>query len=289
MGRKSYYLLVIAVVIIALLIIIPYEVTILRRNEVEEPVRELEVEDIEAEVDLEDVIDLERLDDEITLDTDDLEARLDEVEKHLVAAEERDPVTDLKITHTEKTSAEPDFASVTMAVENRGEDIDEIFVENRNIMAEAREQLGEEFGLDFETLMYQLRRYDDEQYIVANRIKTEIEELDKLGEIIDQAVDAGINRVEDISYDIKDRGTIQKNTTADAISSIKAKAGRITAEFGSPEYRFKEVEIDDDFSVHQSRSFVHYDVRAEEAAAAGTEITPGDIEIKTTVRAVVEF
>lgn len=289
MGKKGYYLIIVLVVLVALAIILPYEVTILRRGQVEETAPIVTEEDVDFDtVELDEIIDIDELEQDLAPETADLEAQMEDLEQRLIAAEERELKTEMKISHTERKEVEPDLASMILGVENRGDDVEETYTENSKTMQEAREALAEEFDLEFETLTYRLRQDQEEQYIVTNRIKTEITDLDLLGEIIDLAVQKGINKLEDIDYQISEREQYQIETTSEAIARIEDKAGRISAEFGSPEYRFKEIEIEDDFSGNTVRP-VHFSARVEAMDREPVEITPGNIEFTTRIRAIVEF
>ncbi len=289
MGRKGYYLIIVLVVLVALAIILPYEVTILRRDQVEDPETVVTEEDVDFDtVDLDQVIDMEELEQELAPDTTELEAQMEDLEQRLVAAEERELMTDLKISHTEKKEVEPDMTSIILGVESSGDNVQEVYEENSQAMNEARQALTEEFELEFETLTYRIRQDQEEQYIVTNRIKTEITDLNQVGSVIDLALQEGINRIEDIDYQLSERKQYQIETTNEAIARIEEKAGRIAAEFGSPEYRFAEIEIEDDFSGNTVRP-VHFSARAEALDREPVEITPGTIEFTTRIRAIVEF
>ncbi len=289
MGRKGYYLIIALVIVISLAIILPYEVTILRRNEVGEPDPVVTEEDVDFNtVDMEEIIDIDELEQELAPETADLEAQMEDLEQRLIAAEERELMTDLKISHTERKEVEPDLASLVMGVENRGDTVETIYEDNRRAMNEARQALEDEFDLEFETLTYRMRQDREEKYVVTNRIKTEVTDLDLLGEIIDLALEEGINLVENIEYGFSEKEQMQIETTSEAIASMEEKAGRIAADFGSPEYRFKEIEIEDDFSGSSMRSMYLAD-SAVAMEREPVEITPGSIEFTTRIRAIVEF
>ena len=289
MGRKGYYVVIGVVLVVALAIIVPHEITVLRRNQVDEPETEVVEDELDMEaLALEDIIEIEDLEEELTIDTSELEESMEEMREELVAAEERKLTTDLKISHRETQMVAPDKASLILAVQSRGEEIADVYEENAEAMDQARQALAEEYGLEFETLAYQIRQDEDEQYVVANRIKTTVDDLEILGDVIDLAIAEGINRLDNIEYDIENREQVQIETTNQAIEEIENKAERITGQFGAEEYRFDEIRIDDDFGTNTVRP-VHYTATAEDLAREAVEITPGDIEFTTRIEAVVEF
>ncbi len=289
MGRKGYYVVIGVVLVVALAIIVPYEITVMRRNHVDEPEPEVVEDELDMEaLALEDIIEIEDLEEELTIDTTELEESMEEIREELVVAEERELTTDLKISHRETQMVAPDKASLVLAVQNRGEEIAEVYEENAAAMNQARRALTEEYGLEFETLAYQIRQDEDEQYVVANRIRTTVDDLEILGDVVDLAISEGINRLDNIDYDIENREQVQIETTNQAIEKIENKAERITGQFGAEDYRFAEIRVDDDFGTNTVRP-VYYTATAEDLAREAVDITPGDIEFTTRIEAVVEF
>lgn len=289
MGRKGYYVVIGVVLVVALAIIVPYEITVMRRNHVDEPEPEVVEDELDMEaLALEDIIEIEDLEEELTIDTTELEESMEEIREELVVAEERELTTDLKISHRETQMVAPDKASLVLAVQNRGEEIAEVYEENAAAMNQARRALTEEYGLEFETLAYQIRQDEDDRYVVANRIRTTVDDLEILGDVVDLAISEGINRLDNIDYDIENREQVQIETTNQAIEKIENKAERITGQFGAEDYRFAEIRVDDDFGTNTVRP-VYYTATAEDLAREAVDITPGDIEFTTRIEAVVEF
>lgn len=289
MGRKGYYVVIGVVLVVALAIIVPYEITVMRRNHVDEPEPEVVEDELDMEaLALEDIIEIEDLEEELTIDTTELEESMEEIREELVVAEERELTTDLKISHRETQMVAPDKASLVLAVQNRGEEIAEVYEENAAAMNQARRALTEEYGLEFETLAYQIRQDEDDRYVVANRIRTTVDDLEILGDVVDLAISEGINRLDNIDYDIENREQVQIETTNQAIEKIENKAEMITGQFGAEDYRFAEIRVDDDFGTNTVRP-VYYTATAEDLAREAVDITPGDIEFTTRIEAVVEF
>ncbi|SDL60276.1 SIMPL domain-containing protein [Halarsenatibacter silvermanii] len=288
MGRKGYYILIGLVLVAVMLIILPQEMTLLRRDEAPAEVAEIENSPEEEAIAPENMVDIDELEEEFELDTGELEERMEAVEKQLVAAEERDKETEIEISHRETLEVSPELAEITMAVENQGEDISEVHSENAAQLNEARSLLSDEYDLEFETLAFRIRQDRDDNYIVINLIKTEITELDKLGEIIDSSVEAGINRIDSIDYDLVERAEVQSRATSQAIEEIKAKAEEITAEFGGADYRFSRIKIDDGIKAGSFSPF-ESGLRAETMADGTPDITPGDIEVTTEIEATVKY
>ena len=289
MGRKGYYVVIGVVLVVALAIIVPYEITVMRRNHVDEPEPEVVEDELDMEaLALEDIIEIEDLEEELTIDTTELEESMEEIREELVVAEERELTTDLKISHRETQMVAPDKASLVLAVQNRGEEIAEVYEENAAAMNQARRALTDEYGLEFKTLAYQIRQDEDDRYVVANRIRTTVDDLEILGDVVDLAISEGINRLDNIDYDIENREQVQIETTNQAIEKIENKAERITGQFGAEDYRFAEIRVDDDFGTNTVRP-VYYTATAEDLAREAVDITPGDIEFTTRIEAVVEF
>lgn len=118
----------------------------------------------------------------------------------------------LTVTGVGKVSAKPEVAVIVLGVITRGElasEVQELNAEHMNKVLEALREKGVE---QIETVSYYLRplrKYvrDEGEVLVGyeciHLVKVQLEELDRVGEVIDAAVAAGANQVVSISFALK--------------------------------------------------------------------------------------
>ncbi len=120
-------------------------------------------------------------------------------------------------------------------------------------------------------------------YRVTSTLSVTVRDLDRVGEMIDDAVDAVGDpiRVRGVTFNIDDPGALRSEARALAMADAKAKAGEL-AEQG-------EVELGKPTSISETSSGgpppVFFDLRAAQAQEEiSTPITPGQLEVIVTVQ-----
>lgn len=121
-------------------------------------------------------------------------------------------------------------------------------------------------------------------YIARQSLDVRIDDLSKLGAVIDAAGGSGATSISDIRYDVKDRANIELKLLGDAVRDGMKRAGAMAAGAG------KEVSmlwrIDEQrFSNNQPQPM--YRMAAGVAADQSTQISPSDLEIRATVNITV--
>lgn len=136
--------------------------------------------------------------------------------------------------------------------------------------------------------IYPIRRFEDEPrrgeppivgYRVVNVVTVRTEELDLAPRVIDESVEAGANRVENIDFLLKDENAARQRALKQAVGVARENAVAMAGEIG---VRLIQVQ-----SVQQGGVRV---VRPPSAARAGafearvpTPIFPGDVTVKASV------
>lgn len=140
----------------------------------------------------------------------------------LLAQEEMDddsePQRTLSVSGTGTASGQPDVAVVTLGVETEAEEASAALSQNNEQMQALIEAL-QEAGIaeeKIETQVVRLQpRYEQGEsrdegtpelvgYRAINLVEVRVEELGALGEILDAAIQAGGNRIENIRFEISD-------------------------------------------------------------------------------------
>lgn len=183
-----------------------------------------------------------------------------------------------------------DLAFVEVAVESLARAPKEARSKNAEIMAAVRKRL-REAGITEEairTLSYYLEaQYDYVKgkqilrgYVARNIIEVRIEQMDRIGEVIDVTVGAGANSVASPRFDLKDREAVDREALKQAVADALAKAEAAAAGAHRAVDRVLRIE-ERGTSPKPLRQPLSLTGAAREAPE--TTIVPGEIEINAQV------
>ncbi|MCW4050296.1 MAG: SIMPL domain-containing protein [Candidatus Bathyarchaeota archaeon] len=127
-------------------------------------------------------------------------------------------------------------------------------------------------------------------YTVTNMVRVTIKDLDKVGDVIDVAGEAGSNQMGGISFELSDekREEIKLNAYVAALEDARAKADVIAETLG---ITITGVQSVTESSYAPSRTYVDYEM-AESSVIAGRAPTPiisGDLTVTVNVHIVYLF
>jgi hypothetical protein len=121
-------------------------------------------------------------------------------------------------------------------------------------------------------------------FTATNVVRVKLNDLDKVGELIDIATRSGANQIHGIQFTLRDeqaaRGRALQQATKDALASAEAMAGAVGAKLGPVR------------SVEEQGAEPPRPMRAmamAEARGASTPIEPGTIEVSASVTVTVEL
>ncbi len=192
-------------------------------------------------------------------------------------------------------SARPDLARIALSVESVDEDADRAIRDNNRrtqAVIEAAKQLGVEEE-DIQTTDYRLwieERHDnngwptgERRYHVTNSLVIRLRAIDKTGELLSAIIEAGANKIQDISFGIADTSALEEEARRQAIANARAKAETMAQALG--------VEVGDVLYVTESHYVPTIYGMAEEAKmmAAATESVPietGSFNVKVNVTVI---
>jgi uncharacterized protein YggE len=188
--------------------------------------------------------------------------------------------------------AAPDRAFVVFAVENRSKNPKEAQSQNAKSMTSVHERLMGA-GLSKEairTLSYDVSLESDwvngrqvpRGYVARNTIEVRLDEVTRVGEIIDAAITSGANSVHGVRFDLKNRDALErealKRATADARARAEAAASGAGGSIG------RVLRIEEPFRGSPGPPMpVMMREAAQDARVASTPIVAGEIEIRATV------
>lgn len=191
-------------------------------------------------------------------------------------------------------------AVMYLAVETMSPDAKQAAQDNANIMTKVKHAvIGAGAAPDkIETdnyTMYPVYEYDkgkvkSRKYEVNNRMKVVVEDLTKAGAVMDAAISAGANRIENIMFTVRNPGKYKDDALREAAQDARRKADIIAASLGKTVTNIISVT---DNSVRVSpRNYMMNAKMAGENDMAESVTTPmegGDAKVESSVTVVFEI
>jgi len=202
----------------------------------------------------------------------------------------------ITVTETGTVYAKPDLAIATASVTNEAETVAEALstnTENMNAIIDAMKEEGVE-EKDLKTTTFNIYpRYEWREasqyyptgerilvgYEVRQSLQIKIRDMEKIGQIIQEATDAGANQIGNLQFTIDDQDELKNQARGEAISKAKTKAEEL-----ADQLEVKLVRISN-FS-EGSVSPVYYALEKAEAVGMGggePQIETGESKIEVTV------
>jgi uncharacterized protein YggE len=185
----------------------------------------------------------------------------------------------------------PDQAWVTIAAESRAKTPGEAQKLNADAMSAVMQKLkGVGLPADaIQTTAYELRPEFDyannrqtlRGYVARNAIEVRVDDLPKLGQVLDVSVGAGATSVSGIRFDLKDRPGVEQIALQRAVADARAQADTAAQAAGMKVDRVLRIEVHREGPIPPPRPTMA--MRAEMAASAEPPIAPGELEVKASV------
>jgi uncharacterized protein len=187
----------------------------------------------------------------------------------------------------------PDRAFIDISVENRAKAPRDAQAQNADAMSTLQQKLraanlpkdavrtigyGVEPEFDFTNGRRVLR-----DYVARNTIEVRLDDLNRVGEVVDLATASGATSVGDVRFDLKDRQAAEREALGLAVADARARAEAIATSAGRPILAIWRV-VEEGASVPGPRPMMVAAMRAE---SAQTPITAGDIEVRARVTLTV--
>lgn len=149
----------------------------------------------------------------------------------------------ISVTGEGKVYTKPDIAIVSLSVVTQGNNIKSVQDENTEKMNDVADFL-KDFGVeekDIKTIVYRIYpRYNYENrkipeiigYEITQTLEIKIKQMDKIGEILDNAVDVGINQVSSLRFGNEDDEELKAEARKLAIEDAKEKAKELALDLG---------------------------------------------------------
>ena len=203
----------------------------------------------------------------------------------------------IQVTGTATVSASPDEALLNLAVQTQGATATEATTNNAAAMSKVMNALaGAGVTNDsIQTVAYTLTPIYQNNvnqsapsiiigYTAINAIQVTIKDLGSIGKILDQAISAGVNEVQGITFTLSDAklATLQKQALQLAVQDADGQAKAMATTLG--------INITGPISVSPGYTFqpTNYS-RLAASAAAQTQIQPGTLQVTATVQVTYQF
>ena len=202
----------------------------------------------------------------------------------------------IQVTGTATVSAAPDEALLYLAVQTQGATATEATTSNAAAMSKVMAALaGAGIGNDsIQTISYTLTPIYENNvnqsapsviigYTALNAIQVTVKDLGAIGKILDQAISAGINQVQGITFTLSDANlaTLQKQALQLAIQNADGQAKALATTLG--------VSISGPISVSPGYTFEPTNYSRLAASAPQTQIQPGTLQVTATVQVSYQF
>jgi uncharacterized protein YggE len=118
-------------------------------------------------------------------------------------------------------------------------------------------------------------------YVARNTVEVRVDDLVRVGEIVDTSVGAGATSVSGIRFDLKDRAADEREALRRAVADARGRADAAAQGAGLRVERVVRIEEQRGF-VQEPRPVMLMQ-RSAMAEAAQTPITPGELEVRAAV------
>ena len=189
--------------------------------------------------------------------------------------------------------AAPDQAWVTLAVESRSKNPQAAQTQNAEAMSAVQQRLVAA-GIPkdaIRTLSYDLHLESDwvngrqvpRGYVARNTIEVRLDDITRVGEIIDLAITSGANSVHGVRFDLKQRDALEREALKQATADARARAEAAAAGAGASIGRVVKIEEPSrGYPIPPPVPMMRAEA-AQDGRAVATPVVAAEIEIRATV------
>jgi uncharacterized protein len=208
------------------------------------------------------------------------------------ASSENEPLRTISVSGSGQASLTPDVAYIFIGVQTENKDASEAVSANStraNRIMDALRRSGIA-ARDIRTSnfsIYPQTQYDNQgrptgeiTYIVNNTVNVTVRDINRVGSVLDSAVEAGANSINGIQFDVIDRTAATSQARQAAVANARAVAEEVAAAAG---VQLGEVQT---INVHGGGYSVPVYGRAAQDAAESIPVSPGEMTISVEVSIV---
>jgi uncharacterized protein YggE len=193
-------------------------------------------------------------------------------------------------------NARPDRAFVTIAAESRSRNSADAQKQNAAAMTAVLQKI-EQSGVPkdaIRTIGYDLRpefdyangRQTFRNYLARNTVEVRLDDIDRVGVVIDAAAAGGATTITGVRFDVRNRAALERDALRQAVADARARAEAAAAGAGATIDRIVRVEEE---AYHEPpRPMMRMAAQAADAATT-TPVEPATIEIQSRVTLTVSI
>lgn len=201
------------------------------------------------------------------------------------------PLQPTVVTHGQAVvTARPDRAFVTIAAESRSRNSGEAQKQNATAMTAVLQKI-EQAGVPkdaIRTVGYELQpefdyangRQTFRSYVARNTVEVRLDDIDRVGVVIDAAAAGGATTITGIRFDVRNRAVLERDALRQAVADARARAEAAAAGAGATIDRI--VRIEEGGAPEFPRPMMRMAAQAMERDAP-TPVEPSTIEIHARV------
>jgi uncharacterized protein len=193
-------------------------------------------------------------------------------------------------------TARPDRAFVTIAAESRSKNSADAQkqnaaamtavlrkIEQADVPKDAVRTIGYELQPEFD---YANGRQTFRNYVARNTVEVRLDDIDRVGVVIDAAGAGGATTITGIRFDVRNRAALERDALRQAVADARARAEAAAAGAGANIDRV--VRVEEDAQYEPPRPMMRMAAQAIERDAA-TPVEPSTIEIQARVTLTVSL
>ncbi|WP_240376798.1 SIMPL domain-containing protein [Bacillus piscicola] len=135
---------------------------------------------------------------------------------------------------------------------------------------------------------YQSNQEDKEKFRAQHILEIQFEDMEKVGELLDDAAAAGANRIEQVSFTLRDASTAEEQALQQAIKSTKSKAAAMAKSAGRSVGEIIQISERGTQAGIPMQSYQREELATQDSSN-GTSVSPGEIKIRQQVDVVYEL
>ena len=186
--------------------------------------------------------------------------------------------------------ATPDQAWINIGAENRSKISKDAQQRNAEAMTAVQQKIAA-FGIPKDAIKttaidlqmefdYANGKQTPRGYVARNTIEVRVDDLMKLGDVLDAAVASGAATIHGLRFDVKERSQLEAAALQSAVKNAMAKATAVAS--GAGRVIDRVTKIEETSSVEPRPMMREYAMSAR--ADAQTPVAPGELEIRAHVR-----
>jgi hypothetical protein len=218
----------------------------------------------------------------------------------VVAGENKKEAGIISLNNSLEKELDPNFATITFAVENTASDAKKAVAENNeksNKIVNAIKAISSAQTDTIKTTNFSVRpvystsstgKRTIKNYMAVNSVKVETKDISKVASFIDAAINNGANRTDNLRYTLQNERTICNELYPSMVKELKNTAASIATAAGSSLDGIKQLNVSCSTNSYVSNGRFYAKSMAVEDGEAAIESTPveaGKVKIKVYVNA----